>query len=82
MVPPHSFLNILETYGIRADTPLVVACSGGPDSIGLMEYLLETHQSSSCIVAHFHHRIRGMDADGDARYARAYAESHGCRYEE
>jgi len=59
------------------DQPLVVAVSGGADSVALLRLLLELRDSSSSriVVAHFDHRLR-PDSAADAGWVRALAESH------
>jgi tRNA(Ile)-lysidine synthase len=47
----------------------VLACSGGPDSVALL--LLARHAQrlpGQLSVAHFHHGLRGRDADNDAEF--------------
>jgi len=47
---------------------LAVAVSGGADSVALLRVLLELRQGLGIVlsVAHFHHQIRGAEADADA----------------
>ncbi len=53
--------------------PLLVAVSGGADSLALLHGLaaLPPPADSSLIVAHVHHGIRGPAADRDAAFVRA-----------
>jgi tRNA(Ile)-lysidine synthase len=53
--------------------PLVVAVSGGPDSVALLHALatLQLAQSAShrsLVIAHLNHQLRGLDSDGDERF--------------
>src|SRR5262245_38907056 len=53
---------------IRAGERVLVALSGGPDSVALLHLLLDLQRDGDVIVAgvaHFHHQLRGADADGD-----------------
>ena len=58
---------------------VVVACSGGPDSLALASVLLNLRDSwrLSLRIAHFEHGIRGADSVADAEFVRAFAEEHG-----
>ena len=58
---------------------IVVACSGGPDSLALASVLLALRDKwrLSLRIAHFEHGIRGADSLADARFVQAFAEEHG-----
>src|SRR3954467_15892606 len=82
----HSTLNIIErvrrtidNYALaRADSRVLVALSGGPDSVALVHLLLELQQTGNVVVAglaHFNHQLRGADADADEAFCRAMAAS-------
>ncbi|MFC1962245.1 tRNA lysidine(34) synthetase TilS [Chloroflexota bacterium] len=62
----------LTTGGQR----LIVAVSGGPDSVCLLHILLKLRQELDVElhVAHLNHRIRGADAEEDAGYTVALAQ--------
>ena len=62
----------------RADTRLLVALSGGPDSVALTHLLLELQCDGDFVVAglaHFNHQLRGAEADQDEAFCRAMAAS-------
>ena len=50
--------------------PIVVALSGGGDSVALLLLLHETSEGLRCALsaAHVHHHLRGEEADADAAY--------------
>ena len=55
---------------------VLVALSGGPDSVALLHLLLELQNDGGlnvAAVAHFHHQLRGADADGDEAFCRDMA---------
>jgi tRNA(Ile)-lysidine synthase len=54
---------------------VAAAVSGGADSVALLRVLLELRQELGIVlsVAHFHHGIRGAEADADALFVRSLA---------
>jgi len=58
---------------------LLVAVSGGPDSVSLLDVLvrLAAEGALALVVAHFHHGLRGEEADADALYVQALASRYG-----
>lgn len=64
----------------RGET-VVVAVSGGPDSVVLLHLLhglRDTDWRLQLHVAHLNHRLRGADADADAAFVEALAKRLGC----
>ncbi|MDP2931838.1 MAG: tRNA lysidine(34) synthetase TilS [Chloroflexota bacterium] len=55
---------------VAAGSPLLVAVSGGADSVCLLHVLVELRDELgvSLHVAHLDHRLRGAEAEADARY--------------
>lgn len=51
---------------------LIVAVSGGPDSVALLSLLLQTKRYN-LIVAHFNHSLRGKDSDRDEVFVKSLA---------
>ena len=51
---------------------LVVAVSGGADSVALLHLLLEAGHEN-LVVTHFNHRLRGKASDGDASFVKKLA---------
>jgi tRNA(Ile)-lysidine synthase len=47
---------------------LVVAVSGGPDSVALLRLLLALPQPGRLVVAHLNHQLRGVDSDADEAF--------------
>jgi tRNA(Ile)-lysidine synthase len=69
---------------MRAGDRVLVALSGGPDSVGLLHVLLDLQGDGDLIVAgvaHFHHQLRGADADGDEAFCRELAATLGLSIE-
>jgi len=55
---------------ISSSEPLVVAVSGGPDSVCLLHILvkLQKELNLKLHVAHLNHQLRGAESEADARY--------------
>lgn len=49
---------------------LVVAVSGGPDSVALLRALRDVHTSGPLTAAHLNHQLRGAEADADEAFVR------------
>ena len=56
---------------------IVIACSGGPDSLALASILLAFREKwrLSLALAHFEHGIRGEASQEDAAFVRAFSEA-------
>lgn len=68
--------RFVQTHGLTG--PGAVAVSGGADSVALLLALVECH--GDVTVAHFHHGLRGADADADADFVRDLAAHLGLRF--
>lgn len=68
--------------GLPADTPLLVAFSGGADSRLLLELTAEWARTAGAPItaAHLHHGIRGAEADRDEAFCRDTAAALGIPY--
>jgi tRNA(Ile)-lysidine synthase len=66
---------IREQRLLKAGDRVAVACSGGADSVALLRILLELREELGIVlsVAHFHHQIRGAEADADQDFVCALA---------
>lgn len=70
-------MNAAEsTMLLRADDRVVVALSGGADSVALFLWLCEQANPRPVVAAHFHHGLRGRDADEDAGFCAALSLRH------
>jgi len=67
---------------IRAREAALVAVSGGVDSMALLHLLAELGRTHlwKLTVAHFNHRLRGRNSDGDERLVRAAAKRLGLPF--
>lgn len=61
---------------IRAGDRIGLGVSGGADSVALLRIFadLQTKLGIKIFVLHFHHQLRGADADEDERFVKALAE--------
>lgn len=71
--------NVLESNGVFTEQPIVVAVSGGPDSMALLHCLYEL--SYTCLVAHVNYGLRGEESDGDENCVRDYCVKRNIFFE-
>ncbi|MFC1894273.1 tRNA lysidine(34) synthetase TilS [Chloroflexota bacterium] len=73
----HRFLE--EHHLVSPNQGLLVAVSGGPDSVCLLHILsrLKVELSITLHLAHLNHQLRGAEADADARYVADTARQMG-----
>jgi len=84
MFSSRTFLTRFHEYSrrrrlIQERDKIVVAVSGGADSIVLLDLLAKEQRSLglSIIVAHFNHQLRGKESDGDEQHVAQCARHHG-----
>ncbi len=67
---------------VRAGDRVGVAVSGGADSVALLRLLLELRGELGVVlvVLHFHHGIRGPQADADQQFVAELAAAHGLEF--
>lgn len=67
---------------IPPEVKVIVAVSGGVDSMTLLDLILRnaTRWRIKVGVAHLHHRLRGILADEDAEFVREYCARLGVEY--
>ncbi|MBN1474388.1 MAG: tRNA lysidine(34) synthetase TilS [Syntrophaceae bacterium] len=60
----------------------MVALSGGPDSVALLDSLVKIapKMNLSLFVAHYNHSLRGNESEKDEKFCRKLAESYGLPY--
>lgn len=63
-------------YHITDDDTLIVACSGGPDSMFLVSEALALHPRDHIIVAHFNHHLRWAESDRDELAVKDFCEEN------
>ncbi|MEE8470539.1 MAG: tRNA lysidine(34) synthetase TilS [Dehalococcoidia bacterium] len=73
---PRRVLRFVREHDlVRANEPLLVGVSGGPDSVCLLMILAELRKTlrMTLHVAHLNHQLRGAESDGDADYVSSLA---------
>ena len=63
---------------LKRGKTVLVACSGGPDSMAMLDMLLnlKAEMGFSLAVAHFEHGIRGQESLNDAAFVQEYCDRH------
>ncbi|HXE92141.1 MAG TPA: tRNA lysidine(34) synthetase TilS [Terriglobales bacterium] len=67
---------------LRAGERVGAAVSGGADSVALLRALIELRDGLGIVISvlHFHHGIRGEEADADQRFVESLAAAHGLAF--
>ncbi|KKP38311.1 MAG: tRNA(ile)-lysidine synthetase, tRNA(Ile)-lysidine synthase [Candidatus Peregrinibacteria bacterium GW2011_GWF2_33_10] len=76
------YIENLNHY-VKNNDVLVVAVSGGVDSIVLLHLLMEFNKSQSIqlIVAHVNHNLRAKNSDNDEKLVKEYAKHFKLKFE-
>jgi tRNA(Ile)-lysidine synthase len=78
-------LRTIQRYAlVERGGRVVVALSGGPDSVALVHLLRELEADGHVIIAglaHFNHQLRGAESDEDEAFCRALAAGLGLPFE-
>lgn len=64
----------------ESENPVAVALSAGADSTAALLWALGNFATERIIALHYHHNLRGPDADADCEHARRLAESLGVGF--
>jgi len=68
---------------IKENSKIILAFSGGPDSVFLLECLLKLAKEIpiEIIIAHLNHKLRGKDSSIDMQFAKKLAKEKGLKLE-
>ena len=73
---PEELRLRLAELGVAEDARLLVAVSGGADSMALLHGLAALERDA--VVAHVHHGLRAGEADADLEFVRARENGKRC----
>lgn len=73
--------RFFQKYNISRDSAVIIACSGGPDSMYLLSEVMKIHLKEHLVVAHFNHTLRAEESDGDEEFLRDFCEKHSLIFE-
>ena len=73
--------NLINTFHISEGSKLLVAVSGGVDSIVLLDLLVQVVKDLKIFVqiCHFNHKLRAFSADKDEEFVKRLAERYGIK---
>ncbi len=68
--------NIIGHHLINPGETIILALSGGPDSVCLLELLLELRANLGVVLkaCHFNHKMRGGESDNDEKFVQRLCE--------
>lgn len=78
-----TLIETVRKYQMLAEgDKVLVGISGGPDSVALAHWLMSQREEFGIevILAHYHHGLRGEEADEDERFVRTLAEEWQLPY--
>ena len=81
--PPWSsdrWARLAAGVGLGAEEPLVLALSGGADSVFLLHLLAAARPRPRVLVAHVAHGLRGAESEEDARFCAELARAAGFEF--
>lgn len=73
---------IKEEKLIEKNDKILIALSGGPDSVVLSKLLLEIKEKFSLTIGlcHINHCLRGEESDGDEKFCEEFGEKHELNF--
>lgn len=78
----HSVLLHLQRFLQKRNVtgPILLAISGGPDSVAMLDATTQLVDKNSLHIAHYNHRLRGDASDSDANYVQAFCGQHSLHF--
>lgn len=78
----NKFIEICQTENIFTVKKIVVAVSGGADSLALADLLNRARQrfKLEICIAHYEHGLRGKDSVEDADFVKSFSENLGVKF--
>lgn len=76
------FIDICQAENIFSAQKIIVAVSGGADSLALADLLYKVRQrfKLQLCIAHYEHGLRGQTSLDDAAFVEDFAKSHGLKF--
>lgn len=76
-------LYIMKNHLLKSAKEVVIALSGGPDSVCLLDVMcrLQIKYGYNISVCHYNHKIRGEDSDKDEMFVKKICSDRGLRLE-
>lgn len=74
----HTFIETFSKY-ISPENTIILAVSGGVDSMVLLDLVRKCHPEENIIVAHFDHSLRGAESDADSDFVTKFCNSINIR---
>lgn len=69
-----------DLRGIPDMGAVIIAFSGGADSMALTHFVMSRVPKERLLCAHVNHMLRGAEADADENFVREFCEAHGLRF--
>ena len=78
----YDLLEVPPAAGLRKGDKVLVAVSGGPDSVALLYALLEIKEEFDLdlCVAHLNHKLRGRESDEDQKFVKNLASKLNLKF--
>jgi len=78
----HSVIHHLQRFlqKRKVTYPVLLAVSGGPDSVCLLDGMTQLVDKDALHIGHFNHRLRADASDADADYVRSLCQQHSLRF--
>jgi tRNA(Ile)-lysidine synthetase-like protein len=77
---PGRWAQLARAVGLASDAPLVVALSGGADSVYLFHLVAAAKPRPRVVAVHVDHGLRGEESQGDAAFCARLAASLGIPF--
>ncbi len=72
--------RLSRAAGLDPREAVVVALSGGADSVLLLHWLCASHERPDIVAVHVQHGLRGAESDEDARFCARLCRDMGVRF--
>ena len=72
--------QVARAVGLAADAPVLVALSGGADSVYLLHLVAAAKPRPRIVAVHVDHGLRGDESRGDAAFCAQLAAAHGIPF--